>query len=651
MKKNTIITLTKFLFILSSQAFAQGTIGIGTTNPISGLDATFGDSGFVALGQFGQGPSINLNTEGPRLFWYPRKAAFRAGLLMTGSWTNQNIGNYSIALGRGPIARGESAFATGFLTQANGTLSTAMGQFSEANGLRSFALGSSVKANNQDAMAIGLLTQANGFVSFATGVETRASGDQASAFGTGTVARAFGSMAIGRFNDSISTASTSTWVENDPLFIAGNGANNTNRSNAFTLYKSGALTLGGKLASGNPYSGNLDGVSMQWLPLKAAFRAGQVTGTEWSDVEVGYYSVAFGRNTKASGLCAVALGDGSVASGFYSFSAGLFAEASGTESTAFGTNSKATAANSFAVRGEASGSNAIAFGGTASGPDAFTRNGTASGSFSNAIGFGTQSKGIGAVAIGWEAIAEGNESIALGRQSKSNGSGSITLGEINEANGLRSIAMGYFSKANNQDAIAMGNQVQANGFVSIATGVETRASGDQASTFGYGTVARAYRSMAIGSFNDSIASSNPSMIVATDPAFIVGNGTNNTTRSNALTLFKNGNMIISGTLTQSSDARLKKDIEPINDAVQKLEKLSGYHYHWKNEVENPGLQTGLLAQEVKEVFPELVVENHKGEMSVNYSGMIPYLLEAVKSQQQTIEQLKQEIKALKKRKN
>ena len=58
------------------------------------------------------------------------------------------------------------------------------------------------------------------------------------------------------------------------------------------------------------------------------------------------------------------------------------------------------------------------------------------------------------------------------------------------------------------------------------------------------------------------------------------------------------------------------------------------------------METGLLAQEVKEVFPELVKENQDGTLGVNYSGLIPHLIEGMKKQQEQIELLKKEVETL-----
>jgi trimeric autotransporter adhesin len=110
----------------------------------------------------------------------------------------------------------------------------------------------------------------------------------------------------------------------------------------------------------------------------------------------------------------------------------------------------------------------------------------------------------------------------------------------------------------------------------------------------------------------------------------------------------NGNAVLQGTLTQLSDVRLKKDISPIQNSLQKIIQLNGYSYHWKNEQSDSSLQIGVLAQEVQKLFPDLVKEDSKGMLSVNYSGLIPVLIESVKEQQQLIEKQQKQIDDLKK---
>jgi len=107
--------------------------------------------------------------------------------------------------------------------------------------------------------------------------------------------------------------------------------------------------------------------------------------------------------------------------------------------------------------------------------------------------------------------------------------------------------------------------------------------------------------------------------------FVFRNSANTTTA----TLYSTGNMTIAGTLTELSDRRLKKDVTSIKDAMNKLTHLKAYHYYWNAEDKDPAMQTGLMAQEVETYMPELVKTNQDGYKSVNYIGLIPYMIDAI----------------------
>ncbi len=93
-----------------------------------------------------------------------------------------------------------------------------------------------------------------------------------------------------------------------------------------------------------------------------------------------------------------------------------------------------------------------------------------------------------------------------------------------------------------------------------------------------------------------------------------------------------GSGYISGTLTQSSDRRLKTEIEVIDDSLEKINQLSGVTYYWIDEKRSNEKQIGVIAQEVQQQFPEAVHEDkHTGFLSVNYSGLVAPLIESVKS--------------------
>ncbi|WP_413295217.1 tail fiber domain-containing protein [Bdellovibrio sp. HCB185ZH] len=96
------------------------------------------------------------------------------------------------------------------------------------------------------------------------------------------------------------------------------------------------------------------------------------------------------------------------------------------------------------------------------------------------------------------------------------------------------------------------------------------------------------------------------------------------------TLRTTGNANLTGTLTQASDVRLKKDIHEIPDALKKIEQLRGVTYHWKDPSKDPVLQFGVIAQEVESVYPELVRTDNEGTKSVNYLGFIAPIINALK---------------------
>lgn len=110
----------------------------------------------------------------------------------------------------------------------------------------------------------------------------------------------------------------------------------------------------------------------------------------------------------------------------------------------------------------------------------------------------------------------------------------------------------------------------------------------------------------------------------------------------------NGDMIIAGDYCIESDERNKESFERLSCPMTDLKKITGYKYSLKKT----GQQTyGLKAQDIKALFPELVGVGKKGLFYVNYTGLIPILLEALKSMHDShgrllrrINQLEKEVK-------
>ncbi len=250
----------------------------------------------------------------------------------------------------------------------------------------------------------------------------------------------------------------------------------------------------------------------------------------------------------------------------------------------------------------------------------------------------TENVGKYSFASGWLSIASGQLTTAMGWSSTASGEGSVAIGYEATASGARSTALGVGVIASGLYSNAMGFGTTASGFHSTTMGAGTTASGDYSTTMGLRTTAGAYGSLVIGRFNVTGNYSSDEW-VNNEPLFVAGNGTISTGR-NALTLYKNGNLTISGTLSQNSDARLKANIHLLPEALNRLLALNGYQYNWNTEyADSSELHTGLLAQEVQNLMPELVSEDVSGTLSVNYNGLVPYLIEGVKEQQKTIENL------------
>ena len=94
----------------------------------------------------------------------------------------------------------------------------------------------------------------------------------------------------------------------------------------------------------------------------------------------------------------------------------------------------------------------------------------------------------------------------------------------------------------------------------------------------------------------------------------------------------NGNLF-----RQSSDKRLKENIRDIKGSLKKVQSIRSVKFDWKDD--GAKNQFGFIAQELQAVLPEVVNENPDGYLGVDYSEMIPILVDAIKEQQKIIENL------------
>ncbi len=412
------------------------------------------------------------------------------------------------------------------------------------------------------------------------------------------------------------------------------------------------------------------GTRMMWYPDKAAFRVGNVSGSQWNKDSIGLYSTALGQNTKAKGVSALAMGNGTTASGNRSTAMGSLTTASGFGSTAMGDLSKAI--------------------------------------------------GLYSIAMGQTTTASGHASIAMGQQTTASGITSTAMGYLTNASGDYSTSIGRGTLASGERSTAMGGGTFASGFASTAMGYFTNASGDYSTTVGHFTKAKSYASVSLGQFNDT-SSISSTLWNLDDPVFIIGNGTSSGNLTNAFTVLKNaktgisiasplaglhikgveatfdahirletagagtdyanilydgnmkfrtfaigdeyqwrnsanntrmtlqddGDLLVDGTVTAScgvlvcSDIRYKKNICPLTNSLSNVLSLHGMYYDWDKEkfpakAFGDERQIGFSAQEIESVFPEMVQTDESGYKSVDYSRLTPVLVEAIKEQQEMI---------------
>ena len=372
---------------------------------------------------------------------------------------------------------------------------------------------------------------------------------------------------------------------------------------------------GGNVLFGLDTLGNGD--KLMFLPRLHAFRVGTVaTGaasTYWNPDSIGLYSFASGLNTRAQGFGATAMGRDTEATNSYAFASGFFSNADGQYSTA--------------------------------------------------MGFNTDAFALGSTALGYSTDAEANYSFAAG----------------------------YFAEAQAIYSIALGNAVRA----------------------------QSYASMAVGRYN--IGGGSATSWLSSDPIFEIGIGTGPSTRANAVTVRKNGNVGIGTTVPldrlhvngrvrfqtveyledggtseiavrgdlrptadntydlgtsslrwddvfatngviQTSDKRMKTNIKKLNYGLNEVMRLNPVSFSWINDPENNN-RLGLIAQEILPIMPELV-KTHDYQVSeddeetkvrvelkslgVNYSNIIPILINAIQEQQKEIEELKIQIGSINK---
>ena len=227
------------------------------------------------------------------------------------------------------------------------------------------------------------------------------------------------------------------------------------------------------------------------------------------------------------------------------------------------------------------------------------------------------------------------------------GTFSSNAGWDTTSSGTASTALGYGTSATTHAALSTGTFTTASNYSSVAMGENSIASGSRSFAAGQNTIASDFASFVIGQYNSSgsLATSVNSFSTSA-PAFVIGNGTDNSNKSDAFKVMFNGDatvsndLTVSGDVVVSSDARLKSNIVSLGSTLSRLLLIDGKSYTMTKDGEK---KIGVLAQEIKEVFPELVSEDDNEMLAVNYQGLVPVLINALKEQNARMKEQQSEI--------
>ena len=487
----------------------------------------------------------------------------------------------------------------------------------------------------------GFGNYATGFGAVAMGVETTASGSESVSMGSGSSASGAAAVAMG-------SATTATGI------AAFAGGNRSVASGAFSV----AL-------------GDFTGATGT-----AAFAGGN------GSLASGASSVALGDQTEASG-------DWSTASGFQSLASGNGAIAMGEATTARGV--AATAMGSFTI---ASGTAATAFGATSiARGDVSTALGqsvVASGLAATAMGDGTNATGDGATAMGVSSLASGSAATATGRRTVAGGDFSLAggrralvrtatmTGEVDFVGGCNANFgecgdEGSFIWADSTDAdfISTGPDqflIRAGGGMGINTAapqsslhlVDGTASGGQGNANAMATLDRdatGYLQLLTPVDSESgVLFGDPDMaevggVVYRHTQDVMefrtgGNMTRmsltsgghlgiNTSNPGSFHLAVNGDAAKpgGGSWAALSDARLKRDVRALPDALERLLALRGVSFAYREAagaMGAPGRHAGFLAQQVESVFPDWVSTDDRGYRYLSIRGFEALAVEALR---------------------
>ena len=354
-------------------------------------------------------------------------------------------------------------------------------------------------------------------------------------------------------------------------------------------------------------------------------------------IAFGYQSTAYGG--VGLGYQSYATGTGSAAIGYSNYSSG-----NGTTSLGYDNTAQSNYSTSIGYSNYVSSAN----GGVAIGYDNDSRN-----YYAISMGYSNYVSGYAGVALGFNNYVSGNYAVALGINNTASDYASTVIGQYNSSGSSATSSSSFSTTA---PAFVIGNGTSSG---SLSDAFKVMFNGDayiSSSLYLGGTAVTS--TAAELNYVDGVTSNVQTQLdsklsssgnITTGGNIIIPDSGNigSTSDTDAITIANSGNVTfgqdvtVNGDVVISSDARLKSNIVSLGSTLSKLLLIDGKSYRMKGKQ-----KIGVLAQEIQEVFPELVSEDDNEMLAVNYQGLVPVLINALKDQQNEIDELKEMVQAL-----
>ena len=257
--------------------------------------------------------------------------------------------------------------------------------------------------------------------------------------------------------------------------------------------------------------------------------------------------------------------------------------------------------------------------------------------------------------------AGGTQNVIIGEDAGS----ALTTGDKNVAMGVealktatgdsQNVAIGYRAlkslNTTNATNVAVGTQA-GDGLTTGTANVLLGHSADTSANNGTNQIVIGSGVTGTGDNHTVIGNSSQTSVLFGGDAHVTASGNISGSSTSHLTMGQissSGDIVADGDVVayNSSDMRLKNNLQVIEGALDKIDGINGYEFDWNDKspgwAQKRGHDVGVVAQEIEKIHPEIVEERKNGYLGVDYKRLVPLLIQSVKELKQEVEELKKKV--------